>query len=453
MTHPLPLQLAASLLALVATLAPAQPHPDPDPLPQAPDALVPLLTGEDLAATAGHRAISHTPASRAAAALIALKDQAVPALSRGLASDDLLVRLNILYVLRAIGTPDTLPPRIKAASDPNPKVRAQAIAGLPAFDIGEPRQTLLRALKDPDPLVRNAAIRAFLPSPRAKPPGNPLRYATATVLIPLLDDPATQLAAAHTLGHLDMNVACRPLLKLLQAKDHEVRLAAVEALGRLKDKQIAVELTAALRDEDRYVRLYAAQSLGQIADLRTTPALVQLLSDKEPFLRREAARALGEVGDLRAATALLPLLDDADEQVRSAAAEALGRLADPRAVEPLCAALSRKGSDSAAVATALGRLRDPRAIVPLTRHLLAADPAARQAADALAQIRHPDSVAALVRVILETPGDSNAGNAARRALNDLAGVSFHHESREAVAQWWAAHRQHYLRPLPDKPGD
>lgn len=421
-----------------------------EPSAPSPDALVALLPGEDLASTATHRAISRTPASSAAASLVAMKDQAVPALTKALSADDLTLRLNALYVLRLIGTPATLAPRIQAASDSHPQVRATALASLPAYDDDLSRRALIQALKDPSPIVRNASIRAFRPRDRATLPGNSIRFATANLLIRHLDDPDTRFAAADTLGHLAMNVAARPLLKLLKADDQPVRCAAVQALGRLKDRQIALDLTAALRDDDPHVRLYTAQALGQLADLRTTPALVECLAHKDPFLRRDAATALGEIADLRAAGPLLSLLDDPDEQIRSAAAFALGRIADPRAVEPLCALLARGGRQCAAAATALGHLRDPRAIPFLTRHLLTDTAGAREAADALGQIRHPDSVAALVNVILETESTSNAGNAARRALNDLTGASFYHESRQAVSTWWATHREAYLRPIPNK---
>ncbi len=316
-----------------------------EPLPKDPDALVALMVGEHLPSAAQRRGISNSLGSRAAAALLSMKDEAVPALARGLEFQDHSIRLNAVYVLGLIGTPATLPLRIKTASDAHPQVRTQAVLGLPAYAGDGARQALLMALKDPDPAVRNAALRAFRPRDK-EIIGNPIRFATANVLIPLLDDPATQYAAVDTLGQLGMNVAARPMLKLLKAQDKEVRWAAVEALGQLKDKQVAVELTVGLRDEDPHVRMYAARSLGQIGDLRTTPALVDALLDKEPFVRRDAAGALGPIGDPRAVPRLLPLLEDADEQVRSAAADALGQIGDLRAVEPLCNLLVRNGREN-----------------------------------------------------------------------------------------------------------
>lgn len=437
---------------LETSLVHAQQARNGKPLPKDPDALVALMAGENLPSTAMNRRIPNTPGWRAARTLMRMKDAAVPALAKGLKSDDRSIRLNSVYVLGNIGTPATLALRIKAASDRHPQVRAQAVAGLPAYKRDQARRTLLNALKDPDPAVRNAAINAFRPLAAAKLPGNFIRLTTAKSLIPLLDDLPTQSSAARVLGQLGNNVAARPLLKLIMAKDKWVRYAAIEALGKLKDKQVAVELTAALSDEDTYVRMYAIRSLGQIGDLRTTPALIALLSDKDPYRRRDTAGALGQIGDLRAVTGLLPLLKDPNEQVRYAAAEALGQIGDVRAVEPLCKLLTRNGRENSSVARALGRLRDPRAIEPLTRFLLAPDSHSTsciEAAEALARIRHPDSVAALVKVILNTRNVNNR-HKARLVLGKLTGGSFSHQPNETIVKWWKLNRKHYLRPIPDK---
>lgn len=444
----------ALCIAVFALPAPAQRQRAHDamPLPEAPDELVALLAGEHLPTAFRKRAIPNTPGVRAASALMGMKDDAVPALTRGMESDDYRIRLNAVYVLDRINTPATLPARIKAASDAHPQVRAQAVSGLPAYNGDEAHRALLKALKDPDSAVRNAAAGAFRPRDEKALPGNSIRYATAGVLIPLLDDPATQYAAADTLGRLGMNIAARPLLKLLKAEDKEVRWAAVQALGRLKDKQVAVELAAAMRDEDAHVRMYAAGALGELGDLRTTPALVEALSDREVFVRRDAAGALGRIGDLRAVPSLLVLLEDPDEWVRASAADALGQIGDVRAVEPLCRALARDGRETGSVARALGRLRDPRAIEALTRCLLGPEPrpeGSQEAATALAQIRHPDSVAALVKVIINT-GSGQLNTDARRALGELTGVTFYHEANEKIAEWWNQNREEYYRGIPEK---
>lgn len=441
------LRLAVCLIVLIPGLAFAQQARDAERLP---DELVARMAGGHLASAAAMRKKPDSPAWRAAEALVRMKDAAVPALARALQSDDRTIRLNAVFVLNWIGTPATLPPRIKSVSDPDPEVRAQAVAGLPAYKNAEARRAVLGALKDPDTSVRNAAIRAF--QPRNDGPGNLVRFSIARALIPLLDDPGTQFAAAEVLGQLGMNIAARPLLKLLKVEDKHIRSEAVKALGRLKDKQVAMELAAALRDREPHVRMRAAWSLGEIGDLRTTPALVALLSDEESFVRAAVAVALGRTGDRRAVPSLIPLLEDSDERVRAAAAEALGQIGDARAVAPLGRLLVRGGREASAVARALGRLRDLRAIEPLTDYLLArgsSPEGCREAVDALAQIRHPDSVSALVKVILNTR-DNLTGHHARRVLGDLVGAAFAYKPPETVAKWWELNRNDYLRPIPEK---
>ncbi|SIO29926.1 HEAT repeat [Singulisphaera sp. GP187] len=450
MSYHISLRFAVCLFVLSTSPGFGQQAPDPEALPNNPDKLVASMAGEHLPSAAKMRVISKTPGWHAAKVLVSLKDDAVPALAKGLESEDRTIRLNTVFVLSQIGTPAALRLLIKSVSDSDPEIRALAVAGLPTYKSDEARQAVLRTLKDPAPAVRNAAIMAL--QPREEKPDNQIRFATASVLIPLLDDATTQYAAVDVLGKLGMNIAALPLVKRLKSEDKSVRSAVARALGQLKDNQVAMQLTDALRDSDRYVRMYAANSLGEIGDLRTTPALVKLLSGNESFLRRDAAIALGKIGDLRAVPRLLPLLEDPEEMVRFAAAEALGQIGDPRAVEPLCRSLLRTGRDHSSVARALGRLRDPHAIKPLTDYLLNDEmrpDGFREAVNALAQIHHPDAVAAIVKVILNTRNDL-VGPKARQALRDVIGISFAHEPTETIAKWWDLNREDHLRPIPEK---
>lgn len=451
-----PLYLSLWMLALLPAHTVAQQDRDPrnrsaEPLSSSAAELVAALTGEDLSFTTKRRRASTSKAALAAAALIGMGEAVLPELQQGLQADDALLRKNTVYVLARIGIPETLPLRIKAAADADVRVRAYALSGLPGYGHQAARNVLLQALQDPNSDIRDAAIRAFRPSSN-EPPGNAIRYSTAKILIPLLDDPATQRTAAIVLGRLDSNVAARPLLKLLAADDKRVRMAAVEALGQLRDQQIAVELTAALRDENIYVRMRTLISLGEISDMRTTPAVVSMLDDQTASLRREAAATLGKIGDLRAVSALLAALEDEEPQVRIAAANSLGVIGDITAVEPLCDRLGQSGAESAAAARALGELRDPRAISALVDALQSAQASSdlsHAAAQALAEIRHPDAVAGLVQAVLETE-NSNSRLAARRALGQATGRSFSFEPNETIAAWWKLHRHEYLQPLPNR---
>src|SRR5688500_9327523 len=94
-----PLRYGVLVLALYASPAPGHRVRGAGPLPEDPDALVARMAGENLPFAAQKRRIPKTPGWHAAGALIGMRDDAVPALTRGLESDDHSIRLNAVYVL------------------------------------------------------------------------------------------------------------------------------------------------------------------------------------------------------------------------------------------------------------------------------------------------------------------------------------------------------------------
>jgi HEAT repeat protein len=415
-----------------------------EPLPEAPEKLVALLVGENLPRSSQNRGRSYSIASQAAAALIAKRDDAVPALAAGLDSRDALQRLNVVFVLTHIGTPATLAPRLRAARDEGAAVRAAAIRPLPVYASRESHQAAWSAFSDPDSKVQEAAMMAFArPRREGEPSFGIERYYAAQRIAEFLKDQELRPTAAWVLGQLGSKVAVRQLLAAMDDPRHEVRYEIIASLGQIGDKQATIGIAQHLRDSDRGVRCAAASALGRLRDLRGTPALAAALADSDAPVRRDAAAALGSIGDWRGAAPLIEALADPDDDVGRAAARALGGIGDRQAVPALIQSLERTERAETAAA-ALRQLRDPRAISALGQYLernLDSDAAAQ----ALAKIRHPDAVAELARV-----ASTQKSLAARRGLRAIADVGFDFEPPETVASWWKEHRGEFLRPLPAK---
>ena len=408
----------------------------------APDELVAKLVKEDLSRSFQMHVISRTSAVQAAEALLKMGDDAVPALASGLESKDELQRLNIVYLLNCVGTAATVPPRLKAAGDESARVRAAAVRRLPVWSDDVSGKAVIKALKDQDAVVRNAAAAAFAirrDGPQAtKIANNASKYSVASLIVPLLSDPETRYQAAETLGSIGMNVAVRPLVKVLDDERWTVRMTILKALADLNDKQATMGVVASLRDDNASVRCCAAATLGQLGDIRAVPALMHSLTDPESFVRRDAAAALGRIGDRRAVPPLIQSLSDSSDQVVAAAGEALGKIGDPAAIKPLIGVLRPGGPAGEPIAAALGQFHDPVAVEPLRLYLVG-QPESRRAAEALAGIPHPDAVAALIQVSIECNSHQS-----KIALELLIGHSFAFESPQNIAMWWRAHRAEYL---------
>ena len=398
-------------------LAAAQQPEQPATVPDDADKLVAQLSAGDLDWESSSQPGLSSEHRRRVSALVAMKDEALPALKRGLESDDLNLRLNCVYILREIDTPASLEMRIALISDDHPRVRATAVVGLAAHNSQKARRAVLAAFKDPDPAVRIAALRSVYHDWDELPRHS---YSVMQALVSMLNDEHTQRDAARVLGKLEVKYASRPLLGLLRSPDKSVRIAAIETEGKIKDKSITPVLAMALRDENQYVRMYAAVALGEIGDMRAVPGLVAGLSDEERSVRRDSARALGKIGDVRALPHLVSALEDSHVWVQAAAAEALGSLGDPRAISPLREHL--------------------RQLKPEHQHN------GRQATASLAQIRHPSAIAALVEVLLESPHEA-VRLACRNSLNDAVGNALGRD--EDVAAWWDENSSRYLQPLPE----
>jgi len=117
----------------------------------------------------------------------------------------------------------------------------------------------------------------------------------------------------------------------------------------------------------------------------------------------QAAETLARMGKI--SDALLSLTGHPEWRVRANAVRALGGLKDPRAVDPLLAALAKKGEHPEVkgnAAIALGSLRVQRAVAPLIAALKHSDPMVRgAAASALGQLGDPRALPPLIAALAD----------------------------------------------------
>jgi HEAT repeat protein len=194
----------------------------------------------------------------AAAGLVELGEQAVPALIR---------RLN-----------DT-------------KIREGALAMI-LGRIGEPaREPLVAALRSEDRLVRKNAAWSFgyLKTDSG---------AVAPLMALLADgDADVRAAAAWALGQMQAKDAVERLKALSESAHGKDRQAAAEAMGRIGSFSAVSNLVALLRDAEPDVRLAAVTALGLVGDKSAVGPLTELWKtapdDKTRYAAAEALSALG----------------------------------------------------------------------------------------------------------------------------------------------------------------
>jgi len=139
-------------------------------------------------------------------------------------------------------------------------------------------------------------------------------------------DPAILRGVIEAVGHGGHTISVRPLERLLQHSEQNVRVAAARALGRLADGTSTPALQRALDDEAWPVRAQAAWALGRIGRDVATDALANRLMDQAWWVRRHAAYALSRLGERGVHALNETVATGADRYAREMAEEALASL-------------------------------------------------------------------------------------------------------------------------------
>ncbi|MCX5177619.1 fumarate reductase/succinate dehydrogenase flavoprotein subunit [Streptomyces virginiae] len=280
-------------------------------------------------ATAGPREAA--PAARAQAAPVP-RPAPVPGSAPG-ASPRILELLSL-----AEESPDlaALAPYL---TDPDPAVRAAAVAALGETVPAGAGPALAARLADAEPGVRAAAAAALRELVEVLPGGPELGAGLRTALA--VPDAAVRSAALEALRALRLGDAELYAASLADA-DPEVRIHAVRALVSV---DAVPELAAAAADPAREVRVAVAKGLASVHAPAPAP-LDPLLADPDPLVRGAALAALARAGcpDGYARTAVAALADAA-WQVRAGAATGLSAATAEAAVPALAKALADANAD------------------------------------------------------------------------------------------------------------
>ncbi|MFG2994067.1 fumarate reductase/succinate dehydrogenase flavoprotein subunit [Streptomyces sp. NPDC048257] len=224
-------------------------------------------------------------------------------------------------------------------TDPDPAVRAAAVAALGETVPAGAGPALAARLADADPAVRAAAAAALRELVEVLPGGPELGAGLRAALA--VPDAAVRSAALEALRALRLGEAGLYAASLADA-DPEVRIHAVRGLVSV---DAVPELAAAAADPAREVRVAVAKGLASVHAPAPAP-LDPLLADPDPLVRGAALGALASAGcpDGYARTAVAALADAA-WQVRAGAAAGLSAAAAEAAVPALAKALADANAD------------------------------------------------------------------------------------------------------------
>lgn len=167
--------------------------------------------------------------------LVRIGDEAERATLDRLQDEQWFVRRNAAFVLAFVGKEGSVVPLAKAARDPEPRVRAEAVRALSRLGGPEAERTLVESLKDKDLTVAAAAAEAL-----GKHGG----------------EEAVKALAGLLAGHGPFGTMA----------SHELRLAATRALGRTGDPQALAALVKGTFDSDPQVKAACQEALKMIKD-------------------------------------------------------------------------------------------------------------------------------------------------------------------------------------------
>ncbi|WP_067696138.1 fumarate reductase/succinate dehydrogenase flavoprotein subunit [Nocardia jejuensis] len=213
--------------------------------------------------------------------------------------------------------------------DPDPQVRATAIAVLTEGTPDGFDDSLIAALGDAAIEVRAAAVSGLRELVEILPAANGLAAHADS------PDPVVRAAVVDLLRALRTGTS-ELFTRAALDSDHRVRIEAVSALVSLDEW---ATLTVSAHDDNREVRIAAARGLATIG-LGGVDAVRTLTADRDPLVRAAALTALARLGTPDDVATLAAALKDSAWQIREGAARGLPAVGPDLAAEPLTTALA-----------------------------------------------------------------------------------------------------------------
>jgi HEAT repeat protein len=209
---------------------------------------------------------------------------------------------------------------------------------------------------------------------------------------------------ALSLGESGGEPAVATLRGLLEDPDEMVILHSLSALGRLADRTTTPDVLRLLHAKQPDVRCEALKTLRLLGDASVCPMVVGLIErETEAHALSAAATLIGALGAAEHVDALKPLLRHADSRVRANAVESLGRIGDRKIIEEIRPFLSDPDNRVMAnTAIALYEFGDVKVVDLLGERLKTGDERVRMSvAYALGEIPLEDVVAPLVSAVAD----------------------------------------------------
>lgn len=296
------------------------------------------------------------------------RDPDLAPITRWAGSADPELRWRAVYSLARRPDPAATPALLRAAADPDWRVRSSALRGLTAaladssgVGAATAREAALAALADAHPLVRVGAARAL--ATHAHP-------SAVEALAALLrsGDPHLEVVAAESLGRLGARAASAAPALRAEALDSSrvigVRTAALQALAEVSTAEAAEAAARFAAEPGWRSRAAAARIYARVGPV-PRPELEALARDADPRVAAAALNAAFTAPGARLAAlrpVLLESLAAADPGVRNKALVGLARLADTTTVGAVLDAYARGEADPVNDATlgAIGALESLR---------------------------------------------------------------------------------------------
>jgi len=263
------------------------------------------------------------------------------------------VRCQVINSLIVIGD-ETITFRIVGLlSDPEPKVRTEALKALLQLKAVNTIPEIYLRTQDPDWGVRNWAtkiLHSFIEVIIKERPDIDIRMIIALLrtddptllekienlflsteqqyLQQLLDalersEAQQQVAICRILGKTGSSDVVFPMINIIRSRHKDVRKAVLQALGTINREEAISPLIRSLGDTNAEVRQEAVQALTRFKEAAVLPLVRALIMSRDSFIRRNAALTLGEIQDPRAISALIASLGDSYFTVRNAVEHAL----------------------------------------------------------------------------------------------------------------------------------
>ncbi|MDJ0597451.1 MAG: HEAT repeat domain-containing protein [Crocosphaera sp.] len=180
---------------------------------------------------------------------------------------------------------------------------------------------------------------------------------------------------AEGLGKMGIS-AIKSLERLLQ-QDESSRLLAVKALAQIRHSDTIKPLSKVVNDSNPQIRVIALEYLGNFHQKQLIPIFIQALSDPVSTVRKEAIIALGMQSELTTEFNIIqhlkPLLYDIHLEICQQTALTLGRIKTDEAIEELAIILKKETTPldlKKAVIKALIWIESPQALTYLQQALL-----------------------------------------------------------------------------------